>query len=507
MYHQLQSFNRSLPDSQISFQTGVLNGVFTLGQIFTGIIWGRIADAPWGGRKRVLIIGLAGTGVSCIGIAFSKSFAAAVVWRCLGGAINGTVGAARTSLAETVEKKYHSRAFLLLPLAFNIANIVGPILGGLLAEPVRAYPLLFGPGSPFGGKSGVAWMLKYPYAAPNLLSALLLFADAALLFLGLQETQAGLKHKRDRGLELAITLRFWLSRFIFRNYGYSQLGHDDNTSGPGMGMASTEDLPMTTMNGNTTPNHKSSATTKPSPKPPHHNPTTVSATSIPASRMICTTPNVLLVLLTVAIFDFQMGGFASLWLVFLSSSRRDPSPTTPQSLPWHFTGGLAFPPSTLGLAMAILGFLGISLQFLLYPSVNARFGLLKSTRWSLLVFPVAYALAPYLSLLVSAADPSTGFVLWFAMTLVLLLQVGARTFALPGTILLINNSAPHPALLGTIHGLGASTSSAFRTVGPIVSGYWYSQGIKMGMVGHSWWMLSGVSVVGALASFWARDGS
>ena len=93
------------------------------------------------------------------------------------------------------------------------------------------------------------------------------------------------------------------------------------------------------------------------------------------------------------------------------------------------------------------------------------------------------------------------------MTLVLLLQVGARTFALPGTILLINNSAPHPALLGTIHGLGASTSSAFRTVGPIVSGYWYSQGIKMGMVGHSWWMLSGVSVVGALASFWARDGS
>ena len=497
MYHQLQSFNRSLPDSQISFQTGVLNGVFTLGQIFTGIIWGRIADAPWGGRKRVLIIGLAGTGVSCVGIAFSKSFASAVVWRCLGGAINGTVGAARTSLAETVEKKYHSRAFLLLPLAFNIANIFGPILGGLLAEPVRAYPLLFGPGSPFGGNDGVAWMLKYPYAAPNLLSALLLFADAALIFLGLKETQAGLKHKRDRGLELAITFRYWLSRFIFRNYGYSQLGQDDT----GPGMASTEDHPMTAMNGHAnTDNHKS-------PTKPSHNPTTVSATSIPASRMICTTPNVLLVLLTVAIFDFQMGGFASLWLVFLSSSRRDPSPTTPQTLPWHFTGGLAFPPSTLGLAMAILGFLGILLQFLLYPTVNARFGLLKSTRWSLLVFPVAYALAPYLSLLVSAADPSTGFVLWFTMTLVLLLQVGARTFALPGTILLINNSAPHPALLGTIHGLGASTSSAFRTVGPIVSGYWYSQGIKMGMVGYSWWMLSGVSVIGALASFWAKDGN
>src|SRR2546423_13065392 len=128
MSHQLQSFNPAAPDSEISFQTGVLQGISTLAQIFTGVIWGRVADAPWGGRKLVLLIGLIGPGVSCIGVAFSQSFAAAVVWRFLGGAVNGTVGAARTTLAETVDKKYHSRAFLLLPLAFNIANIFGPIL-------------------------------------------------------------------------------------------------------------------------------------------------------------------------------------------------------------------------------------------------------------------------------------------------------------------------------------------------------------------------------------------
>jgi MFS family permease len=126
MFYQLKSFAPGLPDSTISFQAGVLQGIFTSAQIATSIIWGRVADAPWAGRKFVLLVGLIGTGLSCVGVGYSKSFTTAAVFRMLGGASNGTVGAARTALAETVNKKYHPRAFLLLPLAFNIANILGP---------------------------------------------------------------------------------------------------------------------------------------------------------------------------------------------------------------------------------------------------------------------------------------------------------------------------------------------------------------------------------------------
>jgi hypothetical protein len=110
------------------------------------------------------------------------------------------------------------------------------------------------------------------------------------------------------------------------------------------------------------------------------------------------------------------------------------------------------------------------------------------------VFPITYFLALYLSLLVRSANPeaavadtnsniSPSAALWFGITLVLLLQVGAHTFALPGTILLINNSTPHPSMLGTVHGLGASTSSAFRTIGPIVTEYWDGVGLQQGMLG------------------------
>ena len=508
MFHQLQSFDRSAPDSEISFQTGVLQGVFSSAQVFTGVLWGRVADAPWGGRKFVLLIGLIGTAISCVGIAFSKSFAAAVVWRCLGGAINGTVGAARTTLAETVEKRYHSRAFLLLPLAFNIANIFGPILGGLLADPVKAYPGLFG---------GISWLEKYPYAAPNLLSAILLLLDAGWIFVGLRETQQGLRFSRDRGLELAESFRYWLrsgSGVMFKRLGYTQLGQCQ-VNGPDSpsDLDIPESMAMNTLDRNHDDPAPLSTLRKASSNPVTQS---TSATIGPPTASVFTTPNVLLVLLTVAIFDFQMGGFASLWLVFLSSSRRDPGSVI--SPPWHFTGGLAFPPSTLGFAMAILGFLGIVLQFALYPRVNARFGLLKSTRWSLLVFPMAYFLAPYLSLMIRSVNPnaavedgnsntSPGPALWFGITLVLLLQVGARTFAMPGTILLINNSAPHPSMLGTVHGLGASTSSAFRTIGPIVTGYWYGIGLRHDMVGYAWWWLSAVSLLGCASSFWAKDGT
>lgn len=127
MFYQLKSFDQNLSDSDVSTQAGILQGAFTAAQFATAIPWGRVADAEWGGRKFVLLVGLLGTSLSCLGVAFAKSFAQAVFWRSFGGAINGTVGIIRTAIAENVkEKKYHSRAFLILPIGFNIASLFGP---------------------------------------------------------------------------------------------------------------------------------------------------------------------------------------------------------------------------------------------------------------------------------------------------------------------------------------------------------------------------------------------
>lgn len=127
MFYQLKSFDPNLSDSDVATQAGILQGAFTAAQFATAIPWGRVADAEWGGRKFVLLVGLIGTAMSCLGVAYSTSFAQAVFWRSFGGGINGTVGIIRTMIAENVkEKKYHSRAFLILPIGFNIASLFGP---------------------------------------------------------------------------------------------------------------------------------------------------------------------------------------------------------------------------------------------------------------------------------------------------------------------------------------------------------------------------------------------
>ncbi|KAL9084432.1 MAG: hypothetical protein Q9165_008070 [Trypethelium subeluteriae] len=573
MVHQLKSFDAALPDSAISHQAGVLQGAFTAAQIVTSVLWGRTADSAWSGRKTVLLIGLVGTGISCVGVGFSTTFAQATWWRMVGGGINGTVGAARTMLAESVPKQYHSRAFLLLPLAFNIANMVGPVLGSMLVDPVSSFPKFFGPHSVFGGPDGVQWMARHPYALTNLMSAMLQFICAGFVFLYLRETLKSRTSSKQPALRDVIQsfVQKWTRKsggILTRpSGGRTKSGRIPDMQSRGLLENSDDDVELPDMHDK---HHKSVLSQLRNEKPVHR---------LPFSQIW--TKNVIFTLLSTAIFDFHMGAFASLWLLFLSTPRTlhssnpdffpapvddvdvdfsnlgqmesddlsfeppefDLSPDVgaddlprrllkrgalhghgiikrslglgasffqPRSIEDPPVGGLAFPPQTIGFAMASIGVIGVLLQFLLYPKVNARYGLMRCFRASLFLFPPAYFLAPMVSLLPSASlapDPASGFVIWLGIAAVVFLQVAARTFALPASIILLNNSSPHPSVLGTIHGLGQGVSATFRTLGPIAAGWWFGVGLERGSVGFAWTIVSAISVFGCVVSWWVRNGN
>lgn len=78
----------------------------------------------------------------------------------------------------TTSNRYQSRAFLLFPMCFNIGVIIGPVLGGILADPAGSYPSVFG---------HIVWLKKFPYAPPNILSAFFLFCASLGVFFGLSE--------------------------------------------------------------------------------------------------------------------------------------------------------------------------------------------------------------------------------------------------------------------------------------------------------------------------------
>ncbi|GAM84351.1 hypothetical protein ANO11243_023450 [Dothideomycetidae sp. 11243] len=500
MFYQLRSFNPALPDSTISYQAGMLQATFTGAQFCTAFLWGRIADSERMGRKRVILIGLIGTSVGALGFGFSQTFYTALFWRAVGGALNGNVGVMRTMISEIIkEKKYQSRAFLLLPMTFNMGVIVGPIIGGLLADPVTSYPGLFGNNSLFGGEHGVWWMKKWPYALPNLVTAAFMAIATAVVIFGLEEVCSLPIKLRSPGIDRSIRLSSPFARIVFRRSSenhYQSVAVSDELAG---------DIEL-----------RAAAQSKPS-KPRQ---------KLPFGRIW--TFNVIAVMIAHGMLACHFGAFSSLWFVFLSTPRYVPrsdanasNMTDPNASlhvppdyrprpPFIFTGGLGLPPAAIGTSLAILGVIGIFLQLGFYPRVSFRYGTVKCYRLSLLIFPVVYSAIPFLAQVHSSAPPphaASGPVFWAALVLLLAVHVLARTFSLPGTTILVNNACPHPSVLGTIHGLGQSASSLMRTIGPLLAGLAYGHGLRVGMVGAVFWGMAGWALLAAAAGQMVREGN
>ncbi|KAF7527010.1 hypothetical protein G7054_g10577 [Neopestalotiopsis clavispora] len=378
MFYQLKWFDPSLPDSTISGQAGILSASFTATQFLTAMIWGRVADSPRVGRKRVILIGLVGT-----------------------------------------------------------------------------------------------------------LSAMIAFCALVGVWLCLEETHDALRGRVDYGRVIAGKMG---QLFLWRRekYSYTPL-HSRDSSINTIEMSPTVE------------EHHASL-----PRPRY--------TQKLAFRRIFTR-NVSMTLVSQFLIAFHLGTFNALWFVFLSTpvyNQSDPPyPSFQPSLPFRFTGGLGLPSRSVGFAMAMLGVIGISMQLFLYPRLSSRFGTPQMWRFCLFLFPIAYTLLPYLSIIPSTTPPpnqKTGPWIWLALLCVLFIQVTGRTFALPAQTILVNNCTPHPSVLGTVHGMGQSISSLARTVGPVLCGYLYGLGLSHGIVGAVFWGLAVVAGCGIIASFWVREG-
>jgi hypothetical protein len=323
------------------------------------------------------------------------------------------------------------------------------------------------------------------------MSAMFLLSAATGLFLGLEETHEILRHRPDRGRQIGA----YLAKVIFRRKDHvDHQAYDAVPSfdGPDTPINRAEDMEMQT------PAEANEAKIRRRKK-------------LPLRRIW--TKNVIITLTAHATLAFHVGTFNNLWFIFLSTPRFDPQHPEPpghlyQSLPFGFTGGLALPPARIGLALSILGVIGIFIQLVLYPSWSAKLGLVRSYRFSIMLFPIAYFLVPYLAMLPSTTPPpqeAHGIIVWLGIAFVLAIQVMARTFALPATNILVNNSCPHPSVLGTFHGIAQSISSLSRTVGPAFAGWLYGRGLIWGVVGTGFWFLGSAALVNNFAGCFVQD--
>ena len=86
-YYMVESFGVAKDPSHISFYVGMVTSAFAFAECATGVLWGRLSDRI--GRKKVLLGGMFGTGLSMLLFGFAKNLPMALIARALGGLLNG----------------------------------------------------------------------------------------------------------------------------------------------------------------------------------------------------------------------------------------------------------------------------------------------------------------------------------------------------------------------------------------------------------------------------------
>ncbi|KAK3068778.1 hypothetical protein LTR53_013378 [Teratosphaeriaceae sp. CCFEE 6253] len=444
-------------DGQVGLYVGLIASAFALAQFMTNFAWGLLSDRV--GRKPVVLIGTFLTACGFLMFGFCTHLWQAVMVQAFMGFVNGNQGVISTCLGEITDRSNQSRAFTYLPVIYGLGGITGPIVGGLLVT--RYHPLHPDQPNP------------YPYLLPNLFSAAILLIDLVCTMLFLQESLECVQDLPPLGRRVG-SLFTWMWQFTSSH----RPTYLRNTKANGH----CEQSPLLEADDD---DDRSDDTERP---------TFVA----PASQKLTTREvlnrNTVLLLATFFIFQLSNISFNSLYPVFASSQ-----PPT----------GRRLSPEEIGLSLAFAGAVTIVFQVGVFGRLREKMGNKITYRTSLAGFVIAFILMPFVGYKSGTgsgegAPTMAGKAwLWVELGLVLILKTVAAVGGLTSALLLITNSAPSHAVLGTLNGLAQTLSAAGRAVGPFVSGSLFSVATRVQPKGEAlaFGVFGGVAFLGCLLSF------
>ena len=159
------------------FQIGLIYSAFSIAQIMSAPVWGRVSDRY--GRRPALLIGLLAAAAAYVVFGFADSLWLLFASRFVQGAGGGTTGVAQAYVADTVEPSQRARALGWLSSATAAAMVIGPVIGTL------------------GGRLG--------QRAPGLIAAALCVANAVFAYYWLPES----RRKDGSGAHAAVQKPLW----------------------------------------------------------------------------------------------------------------------------------------------------------------------------------------------------------------------------------------------------------------------------------------------------------
>ncbi|CAN6344317.1 unnamed protein product [Urochloa humidicola] len=151
-------------EEDIGFYAGFVGASYMLGRALTSTIWGMVADRI--GRKPVIILAVLSVLVFNTLFGLSVQYWMALATRFLLGSLNGLLGPIRAYAVEVCRTEHQAIGLSLVSTAWAIGLIIGPAIGGYLAQPAEKYPNLFHADSIFG---------RFPYLLPCLCVSIFCF--------------------------------------------------------------------------------------------------------------------------------------------------------------------------------------------------------------------------------------------------------------------------------------------------------------------------------------------
>ncbi|KAF5791065.1 putative major facilitator superfamily, MFS transporter superfamily [Helianthus annuus] len=185
----IRDFNIAETEEDISYYAGFVGAAYMVGRALTSVFWGLCADRY--GRKPVILIGTSTVFVTtpivflpmvlhksfeCIVLlklvtfilfrvifntlfGFSVNYWMAIITRFLLGFLNGLLGPIKAYACELFREEHQAIGLSSVSSSWGIGLVIGPALGGFLAQPAEKFPSLVSSDSLFG---------RFPYLLPCL---------------------------------------------------------------------------------------------------------------------------------------------------------------------------------------------------------------------------------------------------------------------------------------------------------------------------------------------------
>ncbi|DBB02074.1 TPA: hypothetical protein ACH3X1_000646 [Trebouxia sp. C0004] len=134
------------------------------------------------GRKPILILSSVTSMIFIVGFGASTTYTMAILMRLAGGLCNFTFGCVKSMIGESMDLGTQAKALGYLSLAWGLGTILGPLLGGALSAPCKAY------GSAFPFCQPGQLFIARPFLLPCLAAGVLSFMASLASMLLLKET-------------------------------------------------------------------------------------------------------------------------------------------------------------------------------------------------------------------------------------------------------------------------------------------------------------------------------